>query len=196
VIVKLFLSFWSNLLHISPLQSQKTKLLLLANDSKNQTKTNQKTKKIVSHSSLFSEKIESKVFMNQWIASKFYQPKVNSPENIIKKLHSLTLSKNTRPKKFTNRLAISEGLYNIHTYFQTLHLMQIFAHTLNENRAVEKKNEPNTIFCALLNYTFWLKCLLNVKINHQKHTNCQFFGEKKKHQLSFFGGVIRFTLHT
>lgn len=127
---------------------------------KNQPKTNQKTKKkIVSHSSLFSEKIESKVFMNQWIASKLYQPKVNSPENIIKKLHSLTLSKNTRPKNSLIGWQFRKDFYNIHTNFQTLHLMQIFAHNLNENRTVEK-NEPNTIFCALLNYTFWLKMSL------------------------------------
>merc|ERR1739842_237683 len=67
-----------------------------------------------------------------------------------------------------------------------------FAHTLKENRAVEKKMSKIPSLCSF-KLIFGLKCLLNVKNNQSpKHTNCQFFGEKKKHQLSFFGGVIRF----
>jgi len=38
------------------------------------------------------------------------------------------------------------GFYNIHTNFQAPPPHANFAHTLKENRAVEKKNEQNTTF--------------------------------------------------
>ena len=77
-----------------PLQRQKTKLLLLhkANDSKNQNQTNQKTKKIVSQHSLFSDKNWSKVFMKQWIASTILPTQSEKAQKIIKQIalsHSL-----------------------------------------------------------------------------------------------------------
>merc|ERR1712008_580365 len=100
---------------------------------------------------------------------------------------SLSLKNNTRPKKFTNRLTISEGFYNIHTNFQAFHPMQILP-ILSKKIEQLKKMSIIPPLCSF-KLLFGLKSLLNVK-------NCQFFGEKKKHQLSFFGGVIRFTLHT
>lgn len=60
------------------------------------------------------------------LLAQFYQPKVKKPKKLSNKLHSLTLSKKQyEAKNFTNRLAVPEGFYNIHTTFQALHLMQI-----------------------------------------------------------------------
>lgn len=100
-----------------------------------------KNQKIVSQHSLFSDKNWSKVFMNQWIASTILPTQSEKAQNNYQTncTLSLSLKNNTRPKKFTNRLTVPEGFYNIHTNFQAPPPHANFAHTLKENRAVEKK---------------------------------------------------------
>merc|ERR1712086_49672 len=94
------------------------------------------------------------------------QPKVKKPKNNYQTncTLSLSLKNNTRPKKFTNRLTVPEGFYNIHTNFQAPPPHANFAHTLKENRAVKKKMSKIPPLCSF-KLLFGLKRLLNVKNN-------------------------------
>jgi len=62
------------------------------------------------------------------------------------------------------------GFYNIHTNFQAPPPHANFAHTLKENRAVEKKMSKIPPLCSF-KLLFGLKSLLNVKNNQFTKTH-------------------------